>query len=171
MKVKMMQHNGATVLVVSGAQQQLIINEEGGGFAIELLQKACNNAVPAAPMFVPESVQEEVQENVQEQERKAVAKLQAIQEAALQENAPEAAQKPVLNEDVYKELVLLRKKLAMDDNVPPYLVFHDKTLREMADKMPANMQDMGNISGVGQAKLDKFGPAFLSIINSFAPRA
>ena len=161
MKFKMMQHAGATVLVVSGAQQELIISEEGGSFTIEVLPINCSNST--APLHV--------QDDVREEERNAAARLQAIQDAALQENTQEAAQKPINSEDVYKELVLLRKKFAIEDNVPPYLIFHDKTLREMADKMPANMQDMGNISGVGQAKLDKFGPAFLSIINSFAPRA
>jgi len=144
MKLKMMQHNGAMVLMVSGERQELIITEEDGCFSLELLEKV--------PAFVPEDVQEESPPVVEEEE------------GIPQENTPDAA----LDDGLFKKLVLLRKTIAVADKVAPYLIFHDKTLREMADKMPPNMQAMGSISGVGQAKLDKYGPAFLDVINNIA---
>ena len=147
MKLKMMQQDGATVLVVSGTQQELIISEESGCFTLELLEKACNNTLP---VLVQEDVLQEVPEEVS----------QNVQE----EGTPEAA--PLLNAELFRQLAQLRKELANADKVPPYMVFHDKTLHEMASKMPANLLAMGNISGVGQAKLDKYGPAFLDVINS-----
>ena len=48
------------------------------------------------------------------------------------------------------------------------MIFHDKTLHEMIDKMPVDMLSMGCISGVGQAKLQKYGSAFLEAINGVA---
>jgi len=63
-----------------------------------------------------------------------------------------------------EKLAALRKSIAIADGVQPYLIFHNKTLQEMADKMPANMQEMGKIQGVGQAKLEKYGSAFLDAI-------
>jgi len=84
-------------------------------------------------------------------------------------NMPPQPPQPSQSDDgLFKKLVLLRKSLAIANEVPPYLIFHDKTLHEMVDKLPMNMQDMGHISGVGQAKLEKYGPLFLDAINSSA---
>jgi ATP-dependent DNA helicase RecQ len=48
------------------------------------------------------------------------------------------------------------------------MVFHDKTLWEMVEKMPDDLKTLGNISGVGQAKLERYGVLFLSVINEAA---
>jgi ATP-dependent DNA helicase RecQ len=51
--------------------------------------------------------------------------------------------------------------------VPPYVIFHDTTLLDMARERPANLQDMAHLSGIGQAKLAKYGEAFLEAIRLF----
>ncbi|MET0248596.1 MAG: HRDC domain-containing protein, partial [Sphingobium sp.] len=51
--------------------------------------------------------------------------------------------------------------------VPPYVVFHDSTLREMAEQRPASLRELGTISGVGQRKLDAYGDAFLAAIRPY----
>lgn len=56
-----------------------------------------------------------------------------------------------------------RKKLADEQGVPPYVIFHDATLKEVIDKQPTSLQAFGDISGVGQKKLDKYGAAFLDV--------
>ena len=66
---------------------------------------------------------------------------------------------------LFARLAELRRELATAANVPPYVVFKDVTLREMAERMPADMAALSHISGVGQAKLDKYGEAFLAVIN------
>jgi ATP-dependent DNA helicase RecQ len=48
--------------------------------------------------------------------------------------------------------------------VPPYIVFNDRTLIEMAKRKPASRMDMAEIPGVGQSKLDRYGGAFLKAI-------
>jgi len=51
------------------------------------------------------------------------------------------------------------------EKIPPYVIFHDSTLLEMVNFKPTNLEQLGRISGVGQAKLDRYGEAFLSVIN------
>ena len=137
-------------LVVSGTKQEIIITEEDGCFTIEMADTAHKAPMPAAVLVSPVPASAAVREPVQEEEQAA-------------DTLPPSLQP--FDDALYKRLVLLRKALATANEVPPYLIFHDKTLREMVDKMPTNMQDMGHISGVGQAKLEKYGPVFLDVIN------
>jgi ATP-dependent DNA helicase RecQ len=58
----------------------------------------------------------------------------------------------------------LRYQLAQKLRVPPYVIFHDKTLMEMAQKRPIDSDELGAIHGVGEHKLRKFGQAFLQLI-------
>ena len=53
---------------------------------------------------------------------------------------------------------------ADENGVPPYVVFHDATLIEMIQHRPASLNDMLDISGVGQSKLQKYGEAFLEVV-------
>ena len=57
-----------------------------------------------------------------------------------------------------------RATLAKTQNVPPYVVFHDTTLRAMAEARPATLEAMGALSGIGKAKLDRYGKQFLAVI-------
>ncbi|MDR1976933.1 MAG: DNA helicase RecQ [Campylobacteraceae bacterium] len=67
--------------------------------------------------------------------------------------------------ELFKKLKALRLELAKQENMPPYIIFHDKTLMEMASREPKTMSDMGKISGVGEHKLKTYGEAFLRVIN------
>jgi ATP-dependent DNA helicase RecQ len=58
----------------------------------------------------------------------------------------------------------LRRALAQEAGVPPYVVFHDSTLREMAAARPATLSALGAIGGVGTRKLEAYGDAFLEVI-------
>jgi len=61
----------------------------------------------------------------------------------------------------------LRRELAKEQGVPPYVIFHDATLREMAAAKPNDRQALSEITGVGARKLDAFGDAFLAVIRNF----
>ena len=61
-----------------------------------------------------------------------------------------------------------RRGLAEAAKVPAYIIFNDKTLIEMAEKRPANLDAMAGISGIGAKKLDSYGDAFLEVINGEA---
>ncbi len=71
------------------------------------------------------------------------------------------------NEDLFSILRSLRKELADEQGVPPYIVFSDVTLREMARYFPANEEKLSEISGVGYKKLEAYGEAFLEAITEF----
>ena len=61
----------------------------------------------------------------------------------------------------------LRRSIASEAGVPPYVVFHDSTLREMAAQRPSSLRAMGEITGVGARKLEAHGEAFLNVIRHF----
>ena len=61
----------------------------------------------------------------------------------------------------------LRRELAKEQGVPPYVIFHDATLREMAAAKPNDRRALSEITGVGARKLDAFGDAFLAVIRNF----
>jgi ATP-dependent DNA helicase RecQ len=58
-----------------------------------------------------------------------------------------------------------RRELAGEQGIPPYIIFHDRTLQEMCVTVPQNMEQFGRLGGVGERKLDKYGPAFLQAIS------
>jgi ATP-dependent DNA helicase RecQ len=66
--------------------------------------------------------------------------------------------------DLFQALRQKRLELARTQNVPPYVIFHDRTLIELAAARPASRAEMANVPGVGEAKLDRYGPAFLTVI-------
>jgi ATP-dependent DNA helicase RecQ len=62
-----------------------------------------------------------------------------------------------------------RMQLAKEQGVPPYVIFHDATLIELLNQKPQNLSSMGQISGIGQVKLERYGTSFLSVIKEFGP--
>ncbi|NOU52002.1 DNA helicase RecQ [Pseudoalteromonas sp. JBTF-M23] len=68
---------------------------------------------------------------------------------------------------LFAKLRSLRKELADEDDVPPYVVFNDKTLAEMAQLMPTNDSEFLKISGVGFTKLSKYGAPFMQLIRNY----
>lgn len=65
---------------------------------------------------------------------------------------------------VFDKLRALRLEIAREEKMPPYIVFSDKTLIDMAARMPVNKEEMMNVSGVGENKFAKYGERFLSVI-------
>ena len=72
------------------------------------------------------------------------------------------------DEKVFEELRALRKSLADDQGVPPYIIFGDATLVEMARELPATPAALLEISGVGQKKLERYGEDFLALLRQHA---
>ena len=72
-----------------------------------------------------------------------------------------------LGDPLFDALRSLRRELAEQAGVPPYVIFHDATLREMAATRPADRAAIGAISGVGTRKLEAFGDAFLGLIRQY----
>ena len=75
----------------------------------------------------------------------------------------DASPNPV-GDPLFDALRDLRRELAQEAQVPPYVVFHDATLREMAASRPETMDQLGAIAGVGAKKLEAYGARFLDAI-------
>ena len=70
--------------------------------------------------------------------------------------------------DLFLELSSLRRQIAAEQKVPAYVVFKDSTLLEMARTRPQDLEELRGISGVGAAKLEKYGKRFLAVIRAVA---
>ncbi|WP_204328359.1 HRDC domain-containing protein, partial [Stenotrophomonas maltophilia] len=68
----------------------------------------------------------------------------------------------------FEALRAKRREIAQETGLPPYVIFHDSVLRDMALLRPGSIAAMGNISGVGARKLDAYGDAFLQVIREAA---
>jgi len=73
--------------------------------------------------------------------------------------------------DLWEALRECRRKLASERNLPPYVIFHDATLKQMLAERPADRDALLRISGVGQAKLDRYGEQFLEVLRRGAAPA
>lgn len=71
------------------------------------------------------------------------------------------------NRDLFEILRSLRKRLADEEMVPPYIIFPDTTLKEMAACYPHDSVSLSNITGVGEKKLKKYGEIFLDSVKKF----
>lgn len=72
-----------------------------------------------------------------------------------------------LDENLMALLRELRKKLAKDNKVPPFVIFQDPSLDEMATRYPVSMEEMKEISGVGEGKAGKYGKPFIELIKKY----
>ncbi|MXO91599.1 DNA helicase RecQ [Pontixanthobacter aquaemixtae] len=72
-----------------------------------------------------------------------------------------------VGDPLFDALRELRRELAAEAQVPPYVIFHDATLREMASSRPSSLEELGGIVGVGAKKLAAHGDAFLSVIRQY----
>src|SRR3546814_11716263 len=71
---------------------------------------------------------------------------------------------------LFEALRACRRDLAREAGVPPYVIFHDSTLREMAALKPTTLGALSNVTGVGTAKLEKYGEAFVAEIGRASGR-
>ena len=72
------------------------------------------------------------------------------------------AEVPFADRALFNQLRILRRELAERDEVPPYVVFNDATLQEMARIRPQSLSELRQISGVGAVKLERYGEAFVA---------
>lgn len=76
-----------------------------------------------------------------------------------------------LDEALFHQLRAQRKRLADAAGAPPYVVFHDATLRELASRRPRTLEEFATIRGVGQSKLERYAEAFLQVIREHSVQA
>ncbi len=69
-------------------------------------------------------------------------------------------------EPLFDALREARRKLAAEAGVPPYVIFHDSTLREIAERKPRSLSELGQVQGVGAVKLKRYGEAMLAALST-----
>jgi ATP-dependent DNA helicase RecQ len=89
--------------------------------------------------------------------------LEALAQAGEEEAAPDRSYDPAL----FEQLKALRKKVAKEKNLPPYVIFNDPSLEEMATEFPTTKEQLSHINGVGMGKVSKFGRPFLELIAKY----
>jgi len=71
------------------------------------------------------------------------------------------------DDKLFEMLKTLRKQMARHKNLPPYVIFQDPSLEEMATTYPTNAEDLAAVNGVGMGKVKKFGKEFLELIQKY----
>ena len=97
-------------------------------------------------------------------------KLKRIKEAEIKEISKDIrnqAREFDINENLLADLKALRSEIASSAKIPAYIVFSDAALIDMCRKMPRNTAEFLDVSGVGKAKLDRYGEKFLKIIRRY----
>jgi len=93
---------------------------------------------------------------------------EAPKPARARKSASAAAPTTAGDYELFEALRALRKKLADQNGLPPYVIFHDSALREMAQQKPATIAEFAMIPGVGQTKLLRYGEPFIDAIREHA---
>jgi ATP-dependent DNA helicase RecQ len=69
-----------------------------------------------------------------------------------------------MDNTLWSALRQCRRELAEAQGIPPYVIFHDRTLQEMCVQQPRSLAEFAALAGVGERKLQKYGPAFMAVI-------
>ena len=88
----------------------------------------------------------------------------ATQPVRVTKTSRESLPIPAEERELWEALRACRQSLATEQDVPPYVIFHDKTLRQMLALRPNSEAELLDISGIGQVKLDRYGQRFLSVL-------
>jgi ATP-dependent DNA helicase RecQ len=83
---------------------------------------------------------------------------------------PVRAAETTADDELFQDLRNLRRQFAEEENVPPYIIFSDATLREMARVKPRNRTEMLTVTGVGAKRYERYGEQFLAITKPANPR-
>lgn len=79
---------------------------------------------------------------------------------------PNNEKNDLMKSDLFLRLQSLRKSIAEQKSVPPFVIFHDSVLVSMVKYQPSTLQQLNAIDGIGEKKLEQYGSAFLNVINS-----
>ncbi len=112
----------------------------------------------AATLAIPQR-----EEEPHPRRRKTAKELQRKLDLAL----PETDSAQIMDEALFGDLRDLRKRLAQEQNLPPYIVFSDNVLRTLSARKPCNLDEFGETPGIGDYKCKKYGVVFLEVIRKY----
>ncbi len=158
-------------ITITSGSTALPIQLELSGHTLELSDLASGSSVTVCDecgrLTVRLAEASAVLPAVEEVKQKAVSvAAPVVKPETISEAVPAAAASE--SEQLFHKLVALRKQIAAEVRLPPYIIFHDSTLKEMSSLLPADLEALKAIQGVGQAKLDKYGMRFIQAIREYA---
>ncbi len=106
-------------------------------------------------------------QKIQMVKAETVLKRNAAEKAKADAKKKPKSQRNRVRDELFEHLRRLRVDIARKKGLPPYIVFNDATLEEMAAEKPANMQEMMKINGMGEVKLKEYGHLFLEAITQY----
>jgi ATP-dependent DNA helicase RecQ len=107
----------------------------------------------------------EVALHLREEEQRRRARRESQRDGA---SAAASAEPVAADDPLWQALRSLRSEIAAEQGVPPYVVFHDATLRDMVRRRPTSADGLLEVSGVGAAKLERYGARFLGLLREHA---
>ena len=150
--------SGSLHLKISGFLIELSdISSTGKVAIIEGSDNVSIEVLPVEEKLSVDKVKEPLLDNLQEVE--AVEAVEPLSEAV-----PEVLD--ISPDLLFQRLVDLRKQISKEEKLPPYIIFHDTSLKDMVSKLPVDLESMKNVSGVGHAKLEKYGERFVEAIRN-----
>lgn len=90
------------------------------------------------------------------------------QQQKIEASSPKKQRQDIVRDALFEHLRGLRKRIADDKNIPPYVVFSDATLSDIAQRRPSNEQEMKAISGIGDERFRRYGDLFITEIKRYA---
>ena len=103
-------------------------------------------------------------------QEKIILKIYNYKPENVKKKEKPSKQTAALNEtgrELFEQLRALRREIASEESIPPYIVFSDKTLADMCARLPVMKEEMLRVSGVGEHKFEKYGERFISVIFDF----
>ncbi len=100
-----------------------------------------------------------------------LVKFRSFEEKRAAKPQPKAAAANDGAPELVDLLKAVRKRLAAEHGIPPYVIFSDKTLKDMASKLPRNVTQLRRVHGIGEVKAESYGPIFLKAIYEWEARA
>lgn len=157
-KIRDLRHD---ILPVFGVEKKFQ-KEEIRHFILALLSR--NLLVKNDGEYPTLKVSGEGREFLKYREKISLVKPQVVQKTVVKKRQEDLD----FDSALFKELQILRKEIANQKNVPPFVIFSDVSLREMSHYFPQNLESFQRITGVGAMKLTQYGEQFLAIIKYYA---
>ena len=96
--------------------------------------------------------------------------LKGEESLTIADSAAAPAQQPAAfggpADPLFEALREARRRIAAEAGVPPYVIFHDSTLHEIAERKPRNLDELAQVQGVGATKLERYGEAMLAALST-----
>ena len=156
--------NRATITGLASGRK--IVFEGVFGDVRVTLRPDLDQAVPVLPEAAPEATPEVTPEATTAAVAAPPVTVPVSGTAAAAPVEAKSDSRSEADQQLFTRLAALRKQISSEVKLPPFIIFHDTTLKEMCRRLPADLEALGAVPGVGEAKLAKYGARFVEAIRA-----